>query len=423
MKFTLSENAFPELHLSKEHQEELAEEADDVVRDTLAANKAFLADNATFRDPKWNLVKAKDGLNVYCHQRTSTRSPAKFKVPHRKSSFLPVLLNASQVTDPSGASSTGEIGTNLTASLSASAVDEKMRRPEGFQMVLHGTVDGNLDDAMFGAFAATNQAWMWRSSHINDRLDDARVLATIRGPTEQDPFRFLGIKWFARECPAMLVGIVQQRDYLILEATGLTRDSNGERVGYFLMHSISLPRMIPELSELGLLRGDLSLCYIHRQCGRGKIETFCRCFSNPRGKIVDWMAVAFLADSLICTARIVDYAYIKKLTWLMKHKGGQSTSNERRTRSHRSKQCDTCNKTFTKFTLSTAASGVTCQICRRVLCGRCSVVKKMTVDVSDTGAVKQCGLRFCLECLHEAKEQSVWEIARNTSLDTSSATG
>ena len=160
MKFSLPEHVFPELHLSNEHQEELIKEADNVVHDTLAANKAFLADNATFRDLKWKLVKAKDGLSVYCHQRTPTKSPTTFKAPHRRSL---VLSNESQVTDLSGASSTGAIGTELTASLSTSAVDEKMRRPEAPQLVLYGTVDGNLDDVMFGTFGATKQAWMWRS--------------------------------------------------------------------------------------------------------------------------------------------------------------------------------------------------------------------------------------------------------------------
>ena len=423
MKFSLPEHVFPELHLSNEHQEELIKEAENVVHDTLAANKAFLADNATFRDPKWKLVKAKDGLSVYCHQRTPTKSPTTFKTPHRTSCLPPVLLSASQAMDLSEASSTSEIGTELTASLSTSAVDEKMRRPEAPQLVLYGTVDGNLDDVMFGTFGATKQAWMWRSSHINDRIDDARVLATIRGPTEQDPFRFLGIKWCTKERPAVLTSIMQQRDYLILEATGFARDSNGEKVGYFLMHSISLPRMIPELSELGFVRGDLSVCYIDRQCGRGKVEMFCRCFSNPRGKIIEWMTVGITADALICAAKIVDFAYIKKLAWLMKRKGGQSTLSERRTRSHRPKQCDLCSKVFTKFTLSTAASGATCQICHRVLCGRCSIVKKMTIDVSDTGAVKQCAFRFCLDCLHEAKEQSVWEIARIGFKTSSSVVG
>ncbi|CAH0478542.1 unnamed protein product [Peronospora belbahrii] len=420
MKFKLPENAFPELHLSKELQNELIEEAESVVRDTLAANEAFLADGAVFRDPRWKLVKTKDGLHVYHHQRTPTRNSTESRTLQRKEQFSPPLLSETMTIDSSGASSNVETGYDLTTSVSASTVNAIMKSPKGFQVALHGTVDGNLDDAMFGTFATTSQAWMWRSSHTNDHLDDARVLAIIRGPTAQDPFRFLGVKWFVKERPAMLAGIVQQRDYLILEATGFTRDSDGEKVGYYLMHSISLPRMVPELSELGLLRGVLSLCYIDRQRSHGKVEKYCRGFSNPRGKISNKMAVPLTADSLICAAKIVDYAYIKKLTWLMKHKGNQRLSRERQTQRPRPKHCQTCNKSFTKLMLSSAAAGVACQICRRVLCGRCTVAKKMTVDVSDTGAVKQCALRFCLECLREAKEYPAWEMVQ-TGINTSAS--
>ncbi|OWZ07283.1 hypothetical protein PHMEG_00020344 [Phytophthora megakarya] len=423
MKFTLPENAFPELILSKEHQEALIEEAEAVVRDTLAANETFRANGSKFTDPRWKLVRAKDGLNVYHHQRATLRSSRKFRRPRLKSSFSPVILSESIATDP-GPISIDSTGTNDETSISSSASGEEMRRPAGFQMILHGTVDGKLDDAMFGTFAATNQAWMWRSSHINDRLDDARVLASIRGPTKEDPFRFLGVKWFVKERPAVLTGLVQQRDYLILEATGLTRDSKGEKVGYYLMHSIKLPRMVPELTELGLLRGDLSLCFIDRQRGRNKVEKYCRSFSDPRGKIIDRVAIAVTAESLICAASIVDYAYIKKLTWLMKHKGDQSASSENQARQNsrlRPKHCESCNKSFTKFSLSSATSGADCQICRRVICGKCSVVKKMTVDVSDRGSVKQCALRFCLDCLREARDQNVWEMAL-TGLDTASET-
>jgi hypothetical protein len=430
MKFTLPEDAFPDVHLSKEHQEALIDEAETVVRDTIAANEAFLADGATFHDPRWKLVRAKDGLNVYHHQRAKPRSSRKLLKLRRKSSFSPVLLSASQATDPTAASNCGDEGTEEEASLSSSSTQEGERRPAGLEMILHGTVDGSLDDAMYGTFAATNQAWMWRSSHINDRLDDARVLATIRGPTREDPFRFLGIKWFVKEHPAVLTGIVKQRDYLILEATGLTTDSNGEKIGYYLMHSISLPRMFPELTELGLLRGDMSLCFIDRQRSNGKVEKYCRSFCDPRGKVVDLVAVAVTAESLICSANVVDYAYIKKLTWLMKRKGDQSVLNERHAHGGagrcRPKRCGTCNKSFSRFALSAVGSGAACQICRRVICGRCSVVKKMTVDVSDKGAVQQCALRFCLECLREAKEKNVWEMALSgveTASETSGTSG
>ncbi|KAJ8574688.1 hypothetical protein ON010_g4527 [Phytophthora cinnamomi] len=423
MKFTLPENAFPDVNLSKEHQNALIDEAEKLVRETLEANEAFLADGAKFRDPRWRMVCAKDGLNVYHRQRPRPKSQRSLRLP-RKKAFSPVLLSESHATNTWGG---GEVTTDDEASVSSSSTQEAVKRPAGFEMILHGTVDGILDDAMYGTFAATDQAWMWRSSHINDRLDDARVLATIRGPTREDPFRFLGVKWFVKERPVVLTSLVQQRDYLILEATGLTRDSKGEKVGYYLMHSISLPRIFPELTELGLLRGDLSLCFIDRQLGHNKVEKYCRNFSNPRGKIPDRVAVAVTADALICAANVIDYAYIKKLTWLMKEKGEEIAARHcRPSGESRPKCCQNCSKGFSKFALPGSRSGVDCQICRRVVCGRCNVTKKMTVDVSETGSVKQCALRFCLECIREAKEKSVWEMAISgieTSSETSSASG
>ncbi|KAG2522306.1 hypothetical protein BBO99_00006081 [Phytophthora kernoviae] len=287
---------------------------------------------------------------------------------------------------------------------------EKMRRPSVSLMALHGTVDGALEDTIFGAFAPTDQTWKWRSSHVNDRLDDARLLATIKGPSRQNPLGFLAIKWFAKEHPAVLTGILQRRDFLIMEATGLTHDSKGEKVGYFLMHSVSLRGKIPELSEMGIIRGRMSFCFILRQSGPSSVEIYCRGFSDPKGDMMERVSVAIAAEALLCVAGVVDYAYIKKLTWLMRHKEPQLT-NQRQTR--RDSRCDSCNKSFTKFSLIAAAigsatkgSGAACQICRKVVCHKCSVIKKMTIDVSDTGAVKQHPLRFYLGCLLEAKEQS-----------------
>ncbi|ETL39805.1 hypothetical protein L916_08886 [Phytophthora nicotianae] len=418
MKFTLPEDTFPALNLSKEKQESLIDEAETVVRETLAANEEFITEGATFRDPKWRLVRAKEGLSVYRQRRSigSKRVSTEVRRPSSpQSSSWSFKLRGRAASNMHWETSTeGE-----TWGSTGSTIQDTMRRPGVSLMVMHGTVDGNLADCMFGTFASTDQAWMWRSSHLNDRLDDARILATIRGPTRKDPFRFLGIKWFAKENPAVLSGIVQQRDFLVMEATGLTRDCKGDTVGYYLMHSVSLPG-VPELPEMGIIRGQVSLCYIDRQGGPGKVELFCRGFSDPRGEMLDRVSVGIASEALICAAGVVDYAYIKKLTWLMKHKGGRKVEEKRPTR------CETCDKSFTKFSFTGVGAVAPCQICCLVVCGKCSVVKKMTVDVSSAGTVKQCALRFCLTCLLEAKEKSVWEMALSgveTSSECSSTSG
>ncbi|KAH7485183.1 hypothetical protein PRIC1_004480 [Phytophthora ramorum] len=405
MKFTLPQNAFPDVELSHQQQDALAEEADSVVKEIVAANDAFLADGATFRDSQWSHIRAKDGLHVF-RQRSCGSSKTQ-----------------GGSWSSGGSSSSGERGpiANRETSLSSSSafgensIMERMKPAGVSLMALHGIVDGNLDDCMFGCFASTDEAWKLRSSHINDRLDDARILATIRGPTQRDPFRFLGIKWFAKEHPVVLSTIVQQRDFLIMEASGLTLDSKGQRVGYFLMHSVTL-RAIPELTEMGIVRGKMSFCYIFRQGGPGKVQVYTLGYFDSRGDMPGRVSVAIAAEAAICCGGVVDYAYIKKLAWLMGRKGDRSGRTETASRS-----CESCHKSLTKFSLSSSGSGGACRICRRATCGKCSVVKKMTVDVSDTGSVQQCSFRFCLVCLFEAKKQSAWDMALS-SLDRASNT-
>ncbi|KAE8988788.1 hypothetical protein PF005_g19850 [Phytophthora fragariae] len=364
MKFTLPEDTFPAVNLSKEKQAALIDEAATVVRETIAANEEFLACGATFQDSRWKLLRAKEGLSVYRQRRSKPTVLDKGPSPSS-----PQSKSSSWSFRRRGRAGSDTRWTDREASPTGNSIQDKLKRPGVSLMVLHGTVDGSLADCMFGTFASSNQAWMWRSSHVNDRLDDARILATIRKPTKNDPFRFLGIKWFAKEHPPVLSGIVQQRNFLIMEATGLTRDSRGETVGYFLMHSVSLPE-VPVLSDMGIVRGNLSLCFIDRQSGPGKVELYCRGFSDPCGEMLDRVSVAIASEALICAVGVVDYAYIKKLTWLMKHKG---VSQQREDRTPRPTRCSNCCKSFAKFALTGAASGAPCQICRRVVCGKCSL--------------------------------------------------
>ncbi|GMG14705.1 unnamed protein product [Phytophthora fragariaefolia] len=420
MKFTLPENAFRQLDLTTEQQNALIQEAEAVVRETLEENEVFLAAGSKFPAEKWRLVRARDGLSVYRERR-----PVESVQPlekHLRGMSSPGSQSATWSTGDRSRAATEQSTMSTGVDSSTSSVLARSKLMERPVMVLHGTVDGSLDDCMFGTFASTDEAWKWRSSQINDRLDDARILATIRKPTHDDPFQFLGIKWFAKERPAVLSSIMQQRDYLVMEATGLTKDSKGERVGYYLMHSVSLPG-VPELTDLGIIRAKLSLCFIDRRKGTGEVEKYCRNYSDPGGKILDRVAAAVGAESMISASKVVDYAYVKKLTWLMKEKGAPPRDSNR-SGLLRPKRCETCFKNFNKFALSGVSSS--CAICRRVICAKCSVIKKMTVDVSNTGAVRQCSLRFCLNCLMEAKEQSVWDMALSgveTASETSSTSG
>lgn len=279
---------------------------------------------------------------------------------------------------------------------------EKLR-PHGVTlMALHGTLDGTLEDCMFGCVAPTDDAWMLRSSHLNDGVDDSRIIAALRRPTSTDPCCFLGVKWFLKAHPALITGFVQKRDFLLLEATGYTQDTSGEKVGYVLLHSITL-RDLPELAHLGIVRGLIRFCYIFRQNGSGKIDIFCRGYFDSRGDMPRRLSVSIAAEATIAVVGVVDYAHVKKLIWLIRHSRKQVAVD-----ATNASCCGVCAKNFSKLFFHSSAP---CQICHRVICFKCTVLKKMTVHVATSGKVLQRSFRFCLQCLLQATQMSGWDMA------------
>ncbi|TDH68052.1 hypothetical protein CCR75_004339 [Bremia lactucae] len=399
MKFTLPKDAFSPLTLSEKRQASIATEAETVVLEAVAASERFINEGANVGHSAFKLVRARDGLRVYRQRKRSIheREP-------------PILLWSKESENSSCRTYHSNESSHTWSSCSGVTGDSIMERmrPRGVALlVLYGTIDGTLDDCMYGCVAPTDEAWMLRSSHIKDRLDDARILSTIQGPTCSEPFRFLGIKWFAKEIPLALRGIVQQRDFVIIESIGCTHDSTGKRVGYMLMHSVTL-KEVPELAQGGIVRGMLSFCFLFRQYGVNQIQTFGCGFFDTRGDVPSRLSVSMSAESAISCVDVVAYAYIKKLLWYMKH---ASTHASMEGNQSRVGQCDACAKTFSKFSLTSSSTGYSCHICRQVMCSKCSVAKNLTMDVSETGAYQQCSLRFCIRCLLAAKQQSSVELA------------
>ncbi|KAJ8578671.1 hypothetical protein ON010_g533 [Phytophthora cinnamomi] len=414
MKFTLPKNAFPVVQLSEDQQSAFIEDADTIVREIVAANDAFIADGGTLQDSQWRRIRTKEGMQVYRQRKKAINQREK-----EASTPVPVIESPSwsssrtlsryrsEISNDVESTAESDISLSSSSGIAGDSVMEKSRPPGVSLMALHGTTDGTLDDCMFGCFIPGDEDWKLRSPHINDGIDDSRVVASIRGPTEDNPYRYLAIKWFAEEHPAVLTGIVQQRDFLILESSGYTRDSKGEKVGYFLMHSVTL-RQIPELTRLGIVRGLMSYCYIFRQGKPGKVDIYTRGFFDSRGDMPGRLSVAISAEAALSCVNLIEYAHIKKLMWLMKqsvkHRTGEGT---------RATCCEACEKSFSKFSLTSSGSGAACSICRQIVCSKCRVIKKMVMDVSDTGSVQHCSLRFCVSCLLKARRQCGWKIVQS----------
>lgn len=408
MRFTLPANAFPDLELSVDEQKSLIGEANRVLDETILCNEVFLAGGRHFPRHEWKPVRNKEGISVYKQRNTLAVLEASKRKARAVSADGSVKSQGSGETlDASSASSEPSLPSSNAATSSGSYV-ENLKRPQVPLLVLHGILDGTLEDAMYGCFADTDESWRWRSTHVNERFDDAKILTKVLGPTPAEPFRFLGVKWFIKEHPAALNQFIKRRDFLILEATGITRDSNGDPVGYLLMHSMAIPR-IPELRGLDIVRANLSFCFLIRPHTETTVEIYCRGFTDPQGEMIESVSVLIASESLISAVSVVDYSYIKKLKWLMTQRQQQHNNSSSSSSQSAPSHCESCQRSLNKFGIL-SPSGSACHICRKVVCSRCSLVKKVTVDlVRDTGI--QRSLKFCLGCVLEAKELPAWDLA------------
>ncbi|KAL4114270.1 hypothetical protein PRIC2_014593 [Phytophthora ramorum] len=323
----------------------------------------------------WKLVKKKDQLCAYKQRKDATQRAA--------SSIQPGRCPASETELP--------------------------------LLLVTGHVAGHMHDAMYGLTSATTRAMKMNSAYAEDALEDAQVLAAIEGPSIEQPFRFLGLKWAVRH--DAMSGVVKRRDLLYLEATGVTTMANGDRVGYRVMHSVSIKAlaMLAATSfSSSVIRARTSVVQLFHQqppaegAGglTGTLNVFTRGYYDPQGGMMQFMAVNAGAELLLrMTFSVVDCAHLKKIAFAAQQAGRRrrATSQLRKTTyadrgmggieeigdedadavmddGAWSTNCSLCDRRVGKVL---NRSGAPCTICAKMVCSRCSVVKKLRFSRSD----------------------------------------
>ncbi|RLN98854.1 hypothetical protein BBJ28_00015084 [Nothophytophthora sp. Chile5] len=282
-------------------------------------------------------------------------------------------------------------------------------------LLVTGSLPGTVDDALFGLTSANTRAMKMNSAYAEDALEDGEVLTTLEGPTVDEPFRFLGLKWAVRRHDAASASsLLKRRDLLYLEATGATRLANGERVGYRLQHSVSV-KALAQLAAASLsstvVRARASFVQLFHQpdASASSLRVFSRGFYDPQGGLLRFLAVSAGADFLLhMSFSAVDCAHLKKLAF-----AAQQAGRRRRALSlqHKSRGggmggieelgdedgdsggaartgdlsawaavCSLCDRRVGRVL---NRSGAPCTICAKMVCSRCSVMKKLRFSRSD----------------------------------------
>ncbi|KAE9294018.1 hypothetical protein PF008_g24650 [Phytophthora fragariae] len=415
-----------ELVLTRDDREQYETLADQLVAETLQASEEFITDRRSVDLERWKVVLEKGSMTAYRARargqrrarrgRLETEEAVESSVVHR-----PKLYSAdSSLSDLMGRSHTHLSCEDDRSSFAGSDYFDNSRidpetpeqsvlgksRPRNTPMVFGGgVIPGTVDDAGLGFLADTLERSLMRAATSKEvNVKDLRILAQFRGPTQQDPFRFLGIKWSSYSSSKAGGSVAKPRDTVTLESTGTTLDSNGERVCYFLNHSVEIVE-VPEFRKHRLVRLRTSSCRIVRPYdSQGEVEVYFRGYCNAGGHFSTSASTQLFCEAMLDTAQLVEESYMKKMAWFI-----HAHARRQKVEEDKHEGCACCHKLPTKGLKKLLESTTTCFLCRRKVCKKCTVKKNLSMDSSSKKS-----LDFCLNCYLKAKQLSAWRVALAT---------
>ncbi|CAH0513837.1 unnamed protein product [Peronospora belbahrii] len=283
-------------------------------------------------------------------------------------------------------------------------------------LLVVGTFQGEMNDLMFGTVNPSQDIMRIKASYVKDYSDGA-VLANIAMPTPECPFRSVSVKWTQINLPLNQTGLVQNRDFICLEATGILRFKSGERVGYQLLHSIDFPNTQP---LPGTIRARHKIIGFYRQISRNVIDTFAYDTVHPGGKIFRSVALEASAKALLSTTNYVVCGQAKKLTWKLQHRHAETRLDRHRSSARSglvgNNLCGVCARNLAprRFGLPRIGSlgRSVCKLCMNPVCHKCKRPKGISFLTPD-GKLLRRKITFCVVCVSEVTHMDALHAAQD----------
>ncbi|TMW69797.1 hypothetical protein Poli38472_001953 [Pythium oligandrum] len=372
MKFPLQHNPFPPLKLSQDYIDSLLRLEQSIVDQTVAEFEQFAyVQNRVVDKTKWKHVKTRENMHVY--RAIGDHSDD----PH--------LIMQEMLLD---------------ASASSNMATSRMNVKGGARLIAVGSVVGRVNDALFIDGSHTEEEMQIRSSYVPDECVDWRVLYNLCEPTHDNPLHTSMIKYHVMATTGAAGLAVRPRDLVMLNCTGETILSNGERVGYGICHSLDVPGCG---TVEGIVRAQASCSYIFRAQGRNSAEVYMRMVSEMGGNVNDSIAALSFASSMIAIWKMPWGGQNVKLAWMLKQ---QRRNRSRKESSHASDCCQVCQRSF-----SLMRTDMKCGLCRELVCSSCLVVRKISY-VRPGRHLLQVPTGFCKHCILQASLLDAADIAR-----------
>ncbi|KAJ8572032.1 hypothetical protein ON010_g4803 [Phytophthora cinnamomi] len=208
-----------------------------------------------------------------------------------------------------------------------------------------GTIDSTLDEVMFGLETPDFLTMQVRSAMLGKQSVDGAILSRLAGPTDTDPFQFMGITWMAEKQGWPLSMVIRPRDFTIISATGVVRRPNGDRIGYEVAQSIDLPQCPPLPAPM--VRGKLMYGAVYKQLDNGTVDVYINMYVESQGRVLNKLVAAAMWESALGFWKAPQLSETKKLQWCMENKS--DTRQKRAAVTHddsdvKATHCEVCSK-------------------------------------------------------------------------------
>lgn len=355
--FPLPRDLIPEIHLSEHDHQTCKDFTARLLRHTVREFEHFAYDGLDEVDPKlWRTQATRDELALYRERHAGSVSETLGDMLHRCAAVSPLFSSTAAALTPA-------------------------------TMMLTGLRHGHVENALTTLVTTTQEELALVVRYLHGASSDCGVLHTMESPTPEDPFHFLGVKFYVSQA----VGdprLLKRRHCVYLEDSGFTQTRTGEKLGYHIMHSVELPQF-PSLRSRNSIPALMSMRFLYRQREEGIVEVFMLGNIDIKGLAIKPIAQHFAAETAFNMTLLFDCSETKRLTQmarshlLRKHMARRLRSpQESDELLSSSAACNMCER-VAKDSGFKAFNLVECLICGRVACPRCRRSKQVFVNSQD----------------------------------------
>ncbi|KAG1689205.1 hypothetical protein DVH05_021455 [Phytophthora capsici] len=286
-------------------------------------------------------------------------------------------------------------------------------------MMLTGVHRGFVENAISTLVTKSQEELALVVRYLHGASSDCGILHTMEAPTDEDPFHFLGFKYYVSQA----VGdprLCKRRHCVYLEDSGFTRTRTGEKLGYHIMHSVHLPQF-PDLRSRNSIPALMSTRFLYRQREQGIVEVFMLGNIDIKGLIVKPISQRYAMETMFNMARLLDCSETKRLTkmareylWRRKQErrwGSPVDLDSPAPIPIDPNVCSTCERVGKDSGLG-ALNVVECLVCGRSACSRCRASKQVFVSSHDGLMGRLIMVPVCTGCILDANT-SYFDVLRS----------